>query len=215
RVGYAQVQQAFGTGAPGTLQIVAPAAQARAAAAVARRDPGIAHVAAPQPGSGGLALVAATPSADPSSTSVGRTIDRLRATLPPGALVGGAAAENHDLERALAAKTPRVIGVVLALGFLLLLIALQAPLLAALGVLTNLLATGAAFGIGRLVFQGGHAAGLPRCVGSRVLLRDDLRDLDGLHRVPALLGEGALGPLARPAGGGGGRPRPLGTRRLR
>src|SRR5581483_10358698 len=36
RVGYAQVQQAFGTGAPGTLQIVAPAAQARAAAAVAR-----------------------------------------------------------------------------------------------------------------------------------------------------------------------------------
>src|SRR5581483_10183262 len=160
RVGYAQVQQAFGTGAPGTLQIVAPAAQARAAAAVARRDPGIAHVAAPPPGSGGLALVAATPSADPSSTSVGRTIDRLRATLPPGALVGGAAAENHDLERALAAKTPRVIGVVLALGFLLLLIALQAPLLAALGVLTNLLATGAAFGIGRLVFQGGHGAGL-------------------------------------------------------
>ena len=160
RVGYAQVQQAFGTGAPGTLQIVAPAAQARAAAAVARRDPGIAHVAAPQPGSGGLALVAATPSADPSSTSVGRTIDRLRATLPPGALVGGAAAENHDLERALAAKTPRVIGVVLALGFLLLLVALQAPLLAALGVLTNLLATGAAFGIGRLVFQGGHGAGL-------------------------------------------------------
>ena len=53
-----------------------------------------------------------------------------------------------------------MIGVVLALGFLLLLVALQAPLIAALGVLTNLLATGAAFGIGRLIFQNGHGAGL-------------------------------------------------------
>ena len=56
---------------------------------------------------------------------------------------------------ALAAKTPLVIGVILALGFLLLLIALQAPLLAAVGVLTNLLATGAAFGVAKLVFQNG------------------------------------------------------------
>ena len=160
RIGYDQVQQAFGPGAPGALQIVAPRAQAAAVVNVARRDPGIAHVMPPQAGSNGLALVQATPDADPSSTSVGRTIDRLRASLPPGALVGGAVAENHDLERALAAKTPLVIGIVLTLGFLLLLIALQAPLIAALGVLTNLLATGAAFGIGRLIFQNGHGAGL-------------------------------------------------------
>ena len=74
--------------------------------------------------------------------------------------VGGAVAENHDLEAALAAKTPLVIGVVLVLGFLLLLVALQAPLIAALGVATNLLATGAAFGIGRLIFQDGRWTGL-------------------------------------------------------
>jgi putative drug exporter of the RND superfamily len=160
RVGYAQVQQAFGTGAPGTLQIVAPGAQASAVIAVARRDAGIARVAPPQRGGSGLVLVQATPKADPSSPSVGRTIDRLRAALPAGALVGGAVAENHDLESALRAKTPLVIGVVLALGFLLLLVALQAPLIAALGVVTNLLATGAAFGVGRLVFQQGHGSGL-------------------------------------------------------
>ena len=53
-----------------------------------------------------------------------------------------------------------MIGVVLALGFLLLLVALQAPLIAALGVVTNLLATGAAFGPGRLIFQDGHGAGI-------------------------------------------------------
>ena len=58
------------------------------------------------------------------------------------------------------ARRPLVIGVVLALGFLLLLVALQAPLIAALGVLTNLLAVGAAFGVGRLIFQDGHGAGL-------------------------------------------------------
>ena len=48
-----------------------------------------------------------------------------------------------------------MIGVVLGLGFLLLLIALQAPLLAAVGVLTNLLATGAAFGVAKWIFQDG------------------------------------------------------------
>jgi RND superfamily putative drug exporter len=160
RVGYTQVQQAFGPGAPGALQIVAPRAEAARVAAVARRDSGIAQVSQAQPGGNGLALVQATPTTDPSSSATGRTIDRLRSTLPTGALVGGAAAENHDLEQALAAKTPLVIGVVLALGFLLLLVALQAPLIAALGVVTNLLAVGAAFGIGRLIFQNGHGAGL-------------------------------------------------------
>ena len=160
RVGYTQVQRAFGVGAPGALQIVVPRRAAAAAAAVAKRDPGITHVSATQTGGDGLALFQAIPSADPSSSAVGATIDRLRAALPQGALVGGAAAENHDLERVLATKTPLVIGVVLTLGFLLLLVALQAPLVAALGVVTNLLATGAAFGIARLVFQDGHGAGL-------------------------------------------------------
>jgi RND superfamily putative drug exporter len=159
RVGYTQVQQAFGNGAPGALQIVAPQHEAAAAAAAARREPGIAQVSPIQSG-GGLALVQAIPTTDPSSKATGRTIDRLRSALPAGAIVGGAAAENHDLESALAAKTPLVIGVVLGLGFLLLLVALQAPLIAALGVVTNLLATGAAFGIGRLIFQNGHGAGL-------------------------------------------------------
>ena len=159
RVGYTQVQQAFGIGAPGALQIVVPARDATAVSALAKRDPGIARVSPPQAGGSGLALIQAIPNADPSSTAVGHTIDRLRSTLPAQALVGGASAENHDLEQALAAKTPLVIGVVLVLGFLLLLFALRAPLIAALGVVTNLLATGAAFGVARLVFQNGHGAG--------------------------------------------------------
>jgi RND superfamily putative drug exporter len=160
RVGYAQVQQAFGPGAPGAFQLVGPSSEAGRARAIAARDPGIARVLPAQPGERGLALVQAIPQADPSSEEVGRVIERMRAALPTSVLVGGAAPENHDLEQALAVRTPLVIGVVLALGFLLLLVALQAPLIAALGVVTNVLATGAAFGLGRLLFQEGHGAGI-------------------------------------------------------
>jgi len=61
---------------------------------------------------------------------------------------------------ALVGATPLAIGVILLLGFLLLLVALQAPLIALIGVVTNLLATGAAFGVGKLIFQDGHLTGL-------------------------------------------------------
>jgi RND superfamily putative drug exporter len=156
RQGYEQVGRAFGAGAPGALQVVTRARDAGRVARVAARDPGIARVAAIVPGSDDRALVQVVPRQDPSDKAVGQTIDRLRSELPAGTLVGGAPAENHDLEQLLNAKTPLVIGVVLGLGFVLLLVALQAPLIAAIGVLTNLLATGAAFGVAKLVFQDGH-----------------------------------------------------------
>jgi putative drug exporter of the RND superfamily len=155
RSGYEAVQRAFGPGSTGPLQIVAPTAEAAQVLAAARRDPGVAGVMPPQTGAGGMTLVQAIPATDPSAEATGRTIDRLRAALPPAALIGGAAAENHDLEAVLSAKTPLVIGVVLGLSFLLLVTALQAPLIAALAVLTNLLATGAAFGIAKWIFQDG------------------------------------------------------------
>jgi RND superfamily putative drug exporter len=154
RVGYRQVQDAFGAGATGPLQIVARASNAAAVAGLAQRDAGIAAVL-PLRSSRGLILVTAIPKEDPSDAAVGRTIDRLRAQLPTGGLIGGAVAENHDLQSALSDKAPLVIGVVLGLGFLLLLFALQAPLIAAAGVLTNLLATGAAFGVAKWIFQDG------------------------------------------------------------
>ncbi len=159
RQGYRQMQSAFGPGAPGTLQIVAPPRDAGVVTRVAGSDPGVARVMPPQRASGDV-LVEAVPTVDTSSPALGATIDRLRAALPSAALVGGPAAENHDLEQALAAKTPLVVGVVLALGFALLLVAFRAPLVAAFGVLANLLATGAAFGVAKWIFQDGVGAGL-------------------------------------------------------
>ncbi|MGO9753926.1 MAG: hypothetical protein ACLP8S_14800 [Solirubrobacteraceae bacterium] len=95
-----EVQRAFGPGATGPLQIVTPAGQAAAAEQVAKRDPGIAALM-PTQTNNGYALTTAIPKQDPSSTAVGRTIDRLRAALPAGSLIGGAVAENHDLQNAL------------------------------------------------------------------------------------------------------------------
>jgi putative drug exporter of the RND superfamily len=160
RRGYEQVQAGFGPGAPGALQVVAPADRARAAQDVLAADAGIARTVPLPAGGTQRVLIQAVPAADPSDPAVGATIDRLRAELPPGVLVGGAAAENHDLEEALGARTGLVIGVVLGLGFLLLLYALRAPIVAALGVLTNLFAVGAAFGAAKLIFQDGNLQGL-------------------------------------------------------
>ncbi len=160
RVGYERVVAGFGPGAPGQLQLVGPAGAMAQAQRIVAADRGIAQASPPRAGADGLALVQAVPAVDPSDPALGQTVDRLRAALPGSVLVGGAAAENHDLEAALARYTPIVIGVVLLLGFVLLVVAFQAPLAAAIGVVTSLLATGAAFGAARLIFQEGHLSGV-------------------------------------------------------
>jgi RND superfamily putative drug exporter len=154
REGHALVQRAFGIGAPSRLQIVVDARDAARATAVLEHDPGIAGVTPAQRG-GGRALITATPTAGEGSRELRSTIDAVRAELPSTALVGGPAAENRDLEDALLSRLPLVVGVIMGLGFLLLTVLLRAPLAAAAAVALNLLATTAAFGIARLVFQDG------------------------------------------------------------
>ncbi|WP_436791284.1 MMPL family transporter [Yinghuangia sp. YIM S10712] len=162
RTGYTAVQQAFGPGAPGMLQVVTPSTDTGATAAALDADPGVAAVMPAQATGDGsaLTLLQAMPTVDPSDPDLETTVDRLRDNLPASAKVGGAAVENLDLQATLDAKTPLVLGVILGLGFLLLVVALQAPLLALLGTATSLLATAAAFGTARLVFQDGHGADL-------------------------------------------------------
>ncbi|WP_246081755.1 hypothetical protein [Nocardioides litoris] len=115
RVGYDVVQDAFGPGAPGTLQVVADATDAEATSAVLAEDPGIAGALPPQPATdgSGLELVSAVPTVDPSDPALAETVDRLRADLPDSALVGSAAVENLDLKTQLDGSTPLVIAVVL------------------------------------------------------------------------------------------------------
>jgi RND superfamily putative drug exporter len=96
----------------------------------------------------------------PDTEAAGGVVERLRERLPGGVLVGGAAAEAHDLERTLAGRTPLVLGLVATVGFLLLLLVVRAPVAAAMAVAMNLLATAAAFGVARLIFQDGAGEAL-------------------------------------------------------
>jgi RND superfamily putative drug exporter len=103
------------------------------------------------------------PMPDRSDDSAKAAVLRLRSQVAPTAarvpgayghaLVTGNAASGVDYSARMATATPEVIGFVLALGFLLLLVTFQAPLLAAAMMLLNLLSIGAAYGILTAVFQ--------------------------------------------------------------
>ncbi len=159
RAGYNDVVNAFGPGAPGTLSVLTPNREQAQTAKVLAHDSGLA-AAIPAGSSAGWTMTLAIPTTDASAQATGSTIDRIRAELPAGSLVGGAAAENHDLERALSAYTPLVFGLLVAFGFLLLLVALGSPLVAFVGVVTNLASIAAAFGVAKWIFQDGHLSGV-------------------------------------------------------
>nr|WP_280339456.1 MMPL family transporter [Nocardia neocaledoniensis] len=162
RQGYELIQEQMSEGAPGMFQIITPTADAEATATTARTTEGIAMVTPPMPSADGSdhVMLQAIPAVDPSDVAMAAILDRLRADLPPQALVGGAPAENLDLQQALDDYLPVIIGVILVLGFALLLVALQAPLIAVLGTVVSLLSTAAAFGVAKLIFQDGHGASL-------------------------------------------------------
>lgn len=126
RAGYAQVVAAFGPGTPGALQVLIPSAQTGSGRIALSRDRGVA-AAIPAGEHGGWSLTQVIPTTDASAAATGATIARLRTELPHGSLVGGAAAENHDLQNALTSRTPLVFGLLIGLGFLLLLLALGSP----------------------------------------------------------------------------------------
>jgi putative drug exporter of the RND superfamily len=159
RAGHALVERAFGVGAPSRLQVVVDERELARALAVLEGNPGIGPVTSAQR-AGGRALLSAVPTTGEGSRELRSTIDAVRAELPASALVGGPAAENRDLEQALVSRLPLVVGVIMGLAFLLLVALLRAPLAAAAAVGLNLLASAAAFGVARLVFQNGALEGL-------------------------------------------------------
>ena len=112
REGHALVKRAFGVGATSPLQVVVDARDLGATTAALKREPRIASVTPPQR-AGGRALLTAVPTSGAGSPELRSTIDAVRAELPASALVGGPAAENRDLERALTSRLPLVVGVIL------------------------------------------------------------------------------------------------------
>ena len=161
RVGYTQVQQAFGQGAPGAIQIATTQRDAQRVTAIAKADPGVARVMPAMPGAGGAALVQADPQRRP--VVQGRRRDRRPAALRAARRARWSAARWPRTTTSSSCCRPRRRWSSASCSR-------SASCCCSsrcrrrssppLGVLTNLLATGAAFGVARLIFQEGHGSGL-------------------------------------------------------
>ena len=166
RQGYDILQREFSVGnvAPARIPITGdPASPANAAeiqriTATVAGDP-VLGTPALEPGSsskGGVLEIQVN--ADSTSTAATDAVKRLRAVtaLP----VGGAAALNVDYYDIADRYLPIVVAIVLALSFLILLLAFRSIVVPLVAIVLNLLSVGAAFGLVTLVSQKGVGAGL-------------------------------------------------------
>jgi RND superfamily putative drug exporter len=111
-----------------------------------------------EPGATAKGGVLAVPvNADSTSTAAEDAVNRLRAAtdLP----VGGATSLNIDYFDIADSYLPIVVGVVLALSFLVLLLAFRSIVVPVVAIFLNLLSVGAAFGLVTLVSQKGYGTG--------------------------------------------------------
>ena len=166
---YNLLADGFGPGFNGPLQLVGTTSSPTDTAAFARlastlaTEPGIAAVSAPVAGHG-AALISVTPTTSPEAAATSTLISHLRDTVIPAAesggttlhvYVGGVTATNDDFATVVAPKLLIFIGVVLILGFGLLMLAFRSLLIPAVAAVMNLLAAAASFGVLVAVFQYG------------------------------------------------------------
>ena len=164
RAAYELVSRAFGPGANGPLLVVvtSPPERVDALAARLRREPGVASAGRAQPSRDGeAALVTVIPDGSPQAPETQALVHRLREhVLPAAASVGGSTASLVDQGEIVGDRLPLFIGGVIALAFVLLLIAFRSPVIAAKAAVMNLLSIGAAYGVVSLVAGGGWAGSL-------------------------------------------------------
>lgn len=178
---YQLVADGFGPGFAGPLQLVvalpagpSPAASEAAFGHVVQKlatVPGVAKVTPPvQSPDGHSAVAELYPTTSPQSAQTSELVKRLRAEWIPRAeagtgihvLVGGATALQLDFGHVLSGKLLLFLGVVVALGFLLLMAVFRSLVIPLMASLMNLLSVGAALGIMNAVFEWGWGASLFR-----------------------------------------------------
>ncbi|AUG82037.1 MmpL domain-containing protein [Kitasatospora sp. MMS16-BH015] len=103
----------------------------------------------------GTGMVIAIPRHEIGTDSGGTSLTDIRATVPPGALVGGDGALNVDLVQTTYGSFPLLFGIVAVVTFLLLARGMRSILLPAKAVLLNMLSVAASYGLLVLVFQHG------------------------------------------------------------
>jgi RND superfamily putative drug exporter len=170
RKAYDLLTQGFGPGFNGPLLLVAQVGSPADSTVLAKltqtlkKEPGIA-AAVPYPSQRGakVSIVEVIPTTSPQDTKTSDLITHLRTVVIPAAesgsslkvLVGGSTAIFDDFAAIISSKLPLFIGVIIALGFLLLFIAFRSLVVPATAALMNLLAAAAAFGVVVAFFQWG------------------------------------------------------------
>jgi RND superfamily putative drug exporter len=164
RDGYELLVSAFGPGAAAPLFVTVDGAEAQQVVDAAAADPGVVDARiVSEPATSGRTVVRVTPATAVDDAATSDVIGRLRDTVPdaaPSALVGGPAAQNHDLTDVLTGRAPVAIAVITLVAFALLLVVFRSLALAVSSILLNFLSVGAAFGFATLVFQHGWGASL-------------------------------------------------------
>ena len=178
RKAYDLLAAGFGPGFNGPLQLVAevrtPADRAAVAelATTLRSEPGVAAAAAlPAAANATTEIISVIPTTAPQDAKTSQLISRLRHHVIPAAVagttavvyVGGVTAIFDDFAGVLTGKLPLFIGVIVLLGFLLLLLAFRSLLVPAIGAVMNLIGAAASFGVVVAFFQwgwGSEALGL-------------------------------------------------------
>ncbi|MFI0406507.1 MMPL family transporter [Actinomadura sp. 3N508] len=164
RDGYETLTEAFGPGAGATIYITTPQATASQVVQIAQGRRGVAAArTVTEPAATGRLVVQVTPTTAIDDDRTADLVKGIRGDLDraaPQALVGGPAAQNHDLTRALAASAPWIIALVLIMSLLMMLIVFRSVIIALVSVVMNLLTVAGAFGIASIIFQHGIGASL-------------------------------------------------------
>ncbi|MFJ2957270.1 MMPL family transporter [Streptomyces sp. NPDC087270] len=175
RKAYDMLAEGFGPGFNGPLTILAEVPSAGDQAALdglvthLRATHGIAYAAQmPMKAGQKVALVEAVPTTSPQDKATSDLIDHLRDDVVPAAekgstmraYVGGQTAMFEDFSTVLYGKLPLFIGVIIALGFVLLLFAFRSLVVPLTAAVMNLVAAAASFGVLVAVFQWGWGGAL-------------------------------------------------------
>ena len=162
--------EGFGPGTNGPLVIAAELPDRAARAKIEsfadrlRDERGVAFVPDPRiSAAGDAAIVTVIPRGSPQDEETEQLVTRLREEVVPQTLgdagitadIGGVTAALDDQSDYITDRMPLFIGGVVALSFLLLLVAFRAPLISLKAAVMNLLSVGAAYGVMTIVAKGG------------------------------------------------------------
>ncbi|MFI6015408.1 MMPL family transporter [Streptomyces sp. NPDC051243] len=158
RQAYDLLAEGFGPGFNGPLQVVVEGDAPAGLVNEIRSTEGVAQVAAVPPANG-VTVIQVVPTTSPQAEQTDRLIDRLRDDVIPQsgteAHVGGVTAVFKDFASVTGERLPYFIATIIALGFLLLLVAFRSLVVPLTAALMNLIAAAASFGVLVAIFQWG------------------------------------------------------------